>query len=201
MSINSAFVPVDNDRITFSENVLCLSSPDSSSVSRTEINKAYKAKIMSKNRDCYQQSFLMYLLTKLGYSIQLRRLYKKSTVGRQLLSVKTITKGDKIFYTESSLTFDNTDLKAKRRNIDGTVNNTMLNLIKNDSNVEMKEKKAKTTTKTVGMLRFKKIKVDGHLYTEDDINLLGSKINKYLVENLTKNDFMYSTVVNESLCN
>ncbi|KAL7721834.1 Uncharacterized protein QTN25_000626 [Entamoeba marina] len=167
-------------------------------------NRLLIAKRESINRDAGQQSFLFYLLTELGYRIQLYKLYKGGTTTHQLFKVKTIfdQNQEKVFSSSQIIISDDETLKRKRKWIDIRTNNEILAILERE-HVVFDRKKARKglLNNDCSMDRIISVISNNSLYNSKKIQEIGLSYNtkiKEQMKNTNKKHFLLSD--NECSC-
>ena len=200
----SCFIPVDNYKLERKDNCL-IYKPNSFKSKDNNLLKIAKQK--SLKRDALQQSFLIYLLSQLGYNIIISKLYKKSKRNplfrlkaiydnRSLLNkmdenINNIVFSDNIFNDNQF-----NDLKSKRRNIDSVTNSILLNLLTLNNSTYVCKKSKQTQlinlNKPYEMKRIIQFQLNDIIFNKSDILKLGEKINSFIYRKVIKHDFNFN---------
>ena len=169
---------------------------ESESESESEIirkRKLLEHKRKSSNRMCYQLCFLIYLLNNIGYSFNIKKLYKSALTTLQLFKI--------IYYIEPNSSIINTieldkeinllNIKThKKRNYDVLLNNLLINKIKlNNNNCKIEY----FTSKKLGefsYLRIISLVFNKNIYFSEDITKIGIKIYNYIYNFIKIDDFL-----------
>ncbi|KAL7720620.1 Uncharacterized protein QTN25_001853 [Entamoeba marina] len=140
------------------------------------------AKRESINRDAAQQSFLIWLLNKKGYQIELYKLYKGGSTMYQLFKVKRIYNGNnKIFDIKDLDSNCKVELKQRRRLNDINTNNALITILERDGVIFDKKKSRSTpTSHNITMKRIISVITDNEMFTSKMIQEKGFAVNNEL---------------------
>ena len=154
-----------------------------------------ESKIRSKNYDSHQLCFIINMLCRMGYSINIQKLYKRGEKTDQILRVKSVKKGDTVKYTEDTICEENDDkdLKRKRRNIDSRTNNSLLMILEGEgcdfATKKCKEFKLISFNQTEGKKRLNWFFDGEYKYSKDEINRIGEETYNFIISRLNKHDY------------
>ncbi|ELP90833.1 hypothetical protein EIN_359160 [Entamoeba invadens IP1] len=142
-----------------------------------------QAKRNSKNRDAFQQSFLLGMLVKCGYNVYVNKLYKKGSITHQMFTVNIVQKNETTVFNANSLIFQYDSLKQKRQYLDALTNNTILNLLTQNGCV-IEERKTRKVCKnnSILMKRVNSIKYRDETFDQKQIIKLGAFLNQKIRE-------------------
>ena len=145
------------------------------------------SKRRSKNRDAYQQSFLIYHLLKCGCTIKLEPLYKRGTFTAQMFTIERVSKDSQILYDKEKIQIKWLNMKERRRIIDSISNNCLLTLLSDFAKVSTNEKKCKTCRANENVMRrLKSITINGRRYSIQDIQDLGGSFHDLIRDRMNK---------------
>lgn len=163
-------------------------------MSKEDRIKMYKteAKRLTQNRQVYQQSYLIALLNSHGYEFIINPLYKKGKILSQMFTFQRISKDGCVYYNENYFQTICNNLKERRRNLDATVNNILITLLKREGYfVEEKNTRKLLIEHNIKMVRIKSISYNRKRNNTVQIYDKGKKCYEYLRSHLTtKNCFI-----------
>lgn len=191
----SLFKPVNSKSILYKDNVI---------IYRDDSNRFMKsAKMRSLEYNSLQQCFLIYHLVKMGYTINIAKIYKKSKISRQTFRIKKIIKGNQIKFDENFIlsceeyNFSG-DMRKKRKNLNGIANNTMLILLECE-NCHFKCKDNRlcdepSMDKPEYIKRLIWFETSQIKYSKEDIKRIGKRIYDDIRSKVINCDYEYSSI-------
>lgn len=145
-----------------------------------------EAKRNSKNRDAAQQSFLIGLISLLGYDIEINKLYKKGKTTNQLFTINSIKKNETTIFKTYDVVPEVADLRDKRRCLDAVTNAKLLNILSQYEWISITEKKCRLSKygNSIGMRRLKSITIGKSTLKMKDICEIGKNVHQFITSTM-----------------
>ena len=147
------------------------------------------AKRESKNRDAFQQSFLIGKLVECGYQITINRLYKRGNITHQMFTIDSISKNGINQFLETQKIIEEHKYKEKRQYLDAETNECLINLLKKEE-FTIEERKTRKVVKegSIAMQRIASVYYNGKFYGNTEIMKIGCFYNQIIKNKIsTKN--------------
>ncbi|GAB1225298.1 hypothetical protein ENUP19_0248G0072 [Entamoeba nuttalli] len=139
------------------------------------------AKRASTERDSAQQSFLFRILVDNGFTVCLKRLYKKGKTTSQLFVVESITRDGKSYFEEVITDNLSEDKKKKRRNADAKTNDCLIKIASDYCWACFEFKKGKQSVVCSQMKRIQNAQIGSKIYGSNLILQEGKKMNQHIL--------------------